>query len=131
MTMHVYWDNEYKTILRCESEGRWTWEEYHQALNQVVDMIESVPHRVDLMNVPRRGAVTPSGSAMPHFQRALRILPSNTGLNVIVNTNAFGRAIISMFSKLYGRHTGGNIAAVGTLEEAYALIARTRAGVGR
>jgi hypothetical protein len=129
MTIHVLWDDEAKTIIRSESEGNWTWEEYHESLSQIVQMVQSVNHRVDLIHRRLPGSVRPPSSGMAHYQRAMRILPENTGLNVVINTNTIARSVANIFTRLYGRRTRGAIVLVGSLEEAYKLIAADRAKV--
>lgn len=125
MAISVLWDDENETIIRSESGGHWTWEEYHEAVEQVVILANSVSHRVDLIINALPGAAAPSGSSMPHYQRAQRIMPKNVRLNIIVNTNTFGRMIINTFTRL---NKGGlKVVAAGTLEEARTVIARDRA----
>jgi hypothetical protein len=127
MTIHVLWDDAAKTIIRSESEGQWTWEEYHESLARIVEMVRSVDHRVDLIQLRRPGSTPPSSSGMPHYQRAMRILPENTGLNVIINTNTIARSVANIFTRLYGRRTRGAIVLVGSLDEAHKVITADRA----
>src|SRR5262249_26247560 len=122
---NVFWDNEDKTIIRSEGEGSWTWEEFHQALQEIVEMVKTVDHRVDLVHNHKPDSRRPQGSGMPHFQRAIRIMPPNVELNIFVNTNAFGRAIVSIFTRVYSTQ-GSRFVMVGSLEEAYALIQKDR-----
>jgi hypothetical protein len=128
MPLHVYWDNHEKTIIRCEADGLWTWDEYHQALDQIAAMMREVEHRVDLMNI--RGndrASMPRGSAMPHFKRAMKIMPPNRGLMVLVTNSAFGKSMVSVFLKVYGQISGDRLVMAGSIEEAYRRIAEDRA----
>lgn len=126
MPLNVVWDNEAKTIIRSEGVGEWTWEEFHEALQKIVEMMKTVEHRVDLIHNHVPGSRRPSGSGMPHFQRAIRIMPPNIGLNIFVNTNSFGRAIVSIFTRVYGGQSSGKLIMVASLEEAYALIRKDR-----
>jgi hypothetical protein len=127
MPMHVYWDDEAHTIIRTEGEGAWTWDEFHRTMDEVIRMMRMVNHRVDLINLRLPGAKTPEGSAMPHFQRAMRTMPANLGLNVQVSTSAFGRLMVALFTRLYGSRPGGRVVMVASLEEARAKIAEDRA----
>jgi hypothetical protein len=128
MPLCVFWDDPEKTILRCESEGRWTWEEYHAALEQVRDMISSVDHRVDLINGERPGAIMPSGSVLTHFQRASKILPPNLGANVIVIKSSMARTMAAVFSKMPGNNID-KVKLTNSLEDAYTFIRRERAKI--
>ncbi len=126
MSLNIYWDNEAKTIIRSEGQGEWTWEEFHESLQEIVEMMKTVEHRVDLIHNHVPGSRKPSGSGMPHFQRAIRIMPTNIGLNIFVNTNSFARAIVSIFTRVYGNQASGKLVIVGSLEEAYASIRKDR-----
>jgi len=123
MPLNVYWDNDQKTIIRCDSSGRWTWEEYHTALEQIAGMMRTVSHRVHMINVEGPNAAMPSGSPKTHFGRAVKVLPDNAGANIMIVKSAWGRAIASLMSKLPG-NTMDKIEMFGSVEEAYAFIAR-------
>ena len=118
MPVHVIWDDESKTIARCIGEGPWTWEEYHTALSQLVEDFKRVDHRVDLIIDRENGSSMPAGSPMPHFQRAMRIMPRNVGLVLLINTNTFARALVSMFSRIFTTQKHAKLVVVGSLEEA-------------
>ena len=127
MPIHLSWDDADQTILLAESAGTWTWEEYHEALSRIAELIRSVNHRVDLVTVRRADSIRPPGSALPHYQRAMRVLPSNTGLNVILNTSTIARTVVSIFLRLYGSRTSGMVVLAGSLEDARRLIRKDRA----
>lgn len=127
MAISVNWEDGDRSIIRSESGGHWTWDEYHAAVEQVVALANSVNYRVDLIINALPGAVAPLGSSMPHYQRAQRIMPGNVRLNIIINTNTFGRIIINTFTRLNSGKGGFKVGAAGTVEEALAMIARDRA----
>ena len=127
MPMHIYFDNDEKTIIRCDSSGSWTWDEYHEAIEEIAAMIRGVSHRVDLITVPDNTATNPPGSPQPHFERALKLYPPNMGLNVLVSDNFFARAILSLWRRMPGNKLGNAIVLVPSVEEAYALVARESA----
>ena len=126
MPIHLSWEDHDKTLLLVESSGQWTWEEYHDALSRMAEMIQNENHRVDIITVSRADSIRPSGSALPHYQSALRILPSNTGLHVIVNTSAIARSIVSIFLRLNGKRTSGMVVLAGSLEDARRQIQNDR-----
>ncbi len=125
MPLHVFWDDIEKTIIRCESEGKWTWDEYHKALDQVREMLVEADYRVDLINVERPGATMPSGSPLTHFQRAAKIMPANLGINVVVVTSSLARIMASVLGKMPGNNMD-KIVLVDSVEAAYTLIQRNR-----
>lgn len=127
MPIKIFWDDPELTIIRSEAQEAWTWEEFHEGLQKIIVMMKSVDHRVDIIHNHAPGTRRPQGSGMPHFQRALRIMPNNVGLTIFVNTNAFGRAVVSIFTRLYGKQKNAKFVMVGTLEEARKSIQRDRA----
>ena len=127
MTVTMAWDDTDKTIMLCNSQGRWTWEEYHETLTQIVEYFKETDNRVDLIITRDPHASMPSGSPMPHFQRAMRVMPPNVGLVALVNTNGFARALVSMFSKLFPTTDTATLIIVGSHEEARTKIAAHRA----
>jgi hypothetical protein len=124
--MHAFWENEERSIIRCKGEGRWTWEEYHAVLNDIVAMMGTVTHRVDLIVVEGAGSVMPPGSPRPHFQHATKMYPPNAGASVIVVKSALATAMATLWSKIPGSMMG-NVKLVRSLDEAYTFIARDRA----
>ena len=127
MTVTMAWDDTDKTIMLCNSQGRWTWEEYHETLSRIVEFFKETDNRVDLIITRDPQASMPSGSPMPHFQRAMRVMPPNVGLVALVNTNGFARALVSMFTKLFPTADTATLIIVGSHEEARTKIAAHRA----
>jgi hypothetical protein len=127
MPMHVYWSDPEQTIIRCDSEGSWTWEDYHAAVDEIVLMMKSVPHRVDMINFVKENSSRPKGSSQPHFQRALKMFPSNLAMHVLVTKNALARAMVALWRSVRGNKLGDAIYLVATVDDAYAIIAENRA----
>ncbi len=126
MPLKIEWLDNEQTIICCTGEGTWTWDDYHQALDEIVNMFKTVQHRVDLVIDRAPGSAMPKGSSMPHFQRAMRIMPHNVGLLVMVTSNAFARTIVAIFTKVYPNKDNAKLLMVGSLIEARARIARDR-----
>jgi len=127
MPIEVYWDDDDHTIIRSEGEGNWTWEDYHEALALIIQMMNSVEQRVDLINIALPGSATPRGSSLPHFRRALRLMPDHFGMNVVVSDTSFGQLLVNMFSKVYATRIGADIRMAVSLEDARLIIALDRA----
>ncbi len=126
MPYHVAWADNHQTIILCQADGRWTWEEYHQALDQVAHLAGSVSHRVDLISVRSPSSVQPSGFGVPHFQRAKRVIPVHVCRRVLVTSSSSStRQSMSMMRALMN-HLIKDMTIVTTLEEAYALIEQDR-----
>ena len=126
MPLRTEWLDTQKTIVCCTGEGSWTWDLYHETLEDIMNQFRVVQHRVDLVIDRAPGATMPKGSSMPHFQRAMRIMPPNVGLVVLVTSNTFARTIVSIFSKVYPNADNTKLVMVGSLAEARTRIARDR-----
>jgi hypothetical protein len=126
MPLKIEWLDTEQSIICCTGEGTWTWDEYHTTLDTIMNDFKIVQKRVDLVIDRAPGSNMPKGSSMPHFQRAMRIMPPNVGLIVMVTTNGFARAIVSIFSKVYPNNDTAKLVMVGSLSEARARIARDR-----
>jgi hypothetical protein len=125
MAFEMYWEDQEKTILICKVNGPWKWEEYHLALDAIVEMIASVPHRVDLITLRGSGTAMPKGSSVPHYMRAARIMPPNLGRNILVVEGAeFGYA--SQIVRLFFKAVGSQFVLMRSLDDAHALIAFDR-----
>lgn len=125
-SMLVEWLDDSHTIIRSTGQGEWTWDDFYRGLNQIIDMAQSVPHRVDLVYTSQAGSQPPKGSAMSHYQRAMRMMPENVGLQIFITSSMFARAIISMMTKLIPSMRASNFLLVGSLDEALSTIAQDR-----
>ncbi len=126
MPLKVEWLDTQKTIMGCTGQGTWTWDAYHEALDNIANQFKATQHRVDLVIMSEPGAIVPKGSSMPHYQRAMRIMPSNLGLLVLVTTNTFARTIVSIFTKVYPNNDKVKMVMVASLSEARIRIANDR-----
>lgn len=122
MPFVVVWDNEDHTVIRTETHGYWTWDEYHRALDAALDMMTSVEHTVDIINVRLPGSVTPSGNPLPHLMRASRIYPAHHRMTINVGSNTIGRSLTKVFLRLFPQFSK-RLMIADSLEEARALIA--------
>ena len=126
MPLKAEWLDAQKTIMGCTGEGTWTWDDYHKTLDEIANQFKATQRRVDLVIMSTPNAVVPKGSSMPHYQRAMRIMPQNLGLLVMVTNNAFARTIVSIFTKVYPNKDNIKLMMVPTLQEARTRIANDR-----
>jgi hypothetical protein len=124
MPIKLYWDNEEKTIARYDFEGRWTWDEYLTIMADLAEMMRSVDHTVNAIGNMKLGIMPTSGSAMSLARAALRKLPANRGIIVVV-TNPLVSAMLSMF-KQFDKEIGGILRGTSSVEDAYKIIERER-----
>ena len=126
MPLKVEWLDTQKTIMGCTGQGTWTWDAYHEALDDIANKFKATSYRVDLIIMSAPGAIVPKGSSMPHYQRAMRIMPANLGLLVMVTSNTFARTIVSIFTKVYPNKDNVKLIMVPTLSEARIRIMNDR-----
>ncbi len=123
----VLWHDSEHTIIRTEYSGTWTWDDFHVAVETAVDMMKTVNHRVDLIVAPNTNSVMPKGSADPHLRRAIQLLPTNFGIQVIVTRSAWSRTMASIFVKFFSKGSYKHrIFFVISVDEAYELILKDR-----
>ena len=126
MPLKFEWLDNTKTIMGCTGEGTWTWDDYHSSLDSIANQFKATQRRVDLIIMSAPNAIVPKGSSMPHYQRAMRIMPPNMGLLVLVTTNTFARTIVSIFSKVYPNKDNVKLVMVASLHEALTRIETDR-----
>ena len=93
---------------------------FHATLSEMVEAINQLNHRVDLI-ITREDDPAPAGSPMPHFQRAMRIMPRNVELVILMNTNTFARALVSMFSRIFASRQHAQLVIVSWTKHGRAL----------
>lgn len=124
MPINVTWANQEQDIVFLDYEGRWTWDEYFNAMKQLGQFIASVNHRVDAIANMKPGIMPTSGSAMTAARTTLRGLPPNRGVIVIV-TNPLIGAMLTIFRQ-FDRDMGNLLRAANSVEEGYTIIQQER-----
>jgi hypothetical protein len=119
--IHIVWDNDERTIIRHVYEGKWTLEEYYALIDQNYNEIDSVNHRVDIINDLREMSGVPSNMTTA-IRYAARRAHKNEGINVMVAPPTFVKILVEAINNAVGEHT--EVLHTKTLEEAYDIIAR-------
>ena len=125
MAIRVLWAKQDQTVIRCDVEGVWTWDEWYAAAQQVVALRSSVHEQVivPLIVHVRRSRTYPK-NGMTHSKRALEMLDERD-LVVVVGGEPFVRFLLSTFRELFSKY-GERLYMTDTLDQAYALIAQWR-----
>lgn len=124
MPVTVEWFNDEHTMIRYEFIGRWSWEELHDAIEQVQAMIGGVSHRVDILIDLSQNQGIPSGALTQMRGGTLRA-NRNWGMGVFIGTGTFIRALLNTFTRVYPK-MGERYATADTLDDALRLIAQQR-----
>lgn len=121
MSIQVSWGNAEQTIILYTINGRWTWEQFYDAISQGRTMMESVAHpRVDFIVDMTRGKLLP-GNALPQFARMSNNHHSKSGRMVIVGATGFIHALLNILGK-HQQKTLRMIMAVQSLDDARDLL---------
>jgi hypothetical protein len=123
MGIRIEWDNEEKTIIRHVYEGLWTLQDYYALIDENYRQIDSVGHKVDIINDLRKMAALPPDVAAG-IRYAVRHAHPNEGVNVIVAPPDYVRLLIDAINKAVGAVT--EVIHTDSIEKAYAIIAKHR-----
>jgi hypothetical protein len=125
MTIHVFWDDSERTILRFDGEGEWTWQDFDRKVDEAMILARSARTRIDVITI----LIGPmaSGSPIPHYQRAWKHLPDNVCTVVVVQHDPHAQAMYRLMTQLSSKIENSSRTA-DTLEEARALVRSLRIG---
>ena len=103
MAITVAWDNEDKTVIRTTFDGKWTLEDFWNAVNEQAVLMDQVDYKVNFISDFGNSGLLPSG-ALGHARRLLTTKQHrNTGpVSVVITANKFIQSFFNMFSKVYG-----------------------------
>lgn len=121
MPITVRWDNDSQTVVYYEFNGKWTWEEYHNAIHSAYELVEKLPYVVNMILDFRHANVMPS-NALSIFGRSMKTPPRDFDLAVLVTKSGFIEAIYNVFRRVNGK-MAEKLVMVKTVEEARALLA--------
>jgi hypothetical protein len=123
MGIRVEWDNLEKTIIRHIYEGTWTIDDYYGLIDENYAQIDSVDHRVDIINDLRDMAGTPP-NMVPAIRYAARKAHEREGINVMVASTRYVQMLVDAIDRAVGKPT--MVIHTRTMEEAREIIAKSR-----
>ncbi|MEO8609145.1 MAG: hypothetical protein ABI690_14745 [Chloroflexota bacterium] len=122
MPINVAWDTEDQTIICYHFSEHWTWEEFFEARNQVLEQIDTVAHKVGvIMDTPPNIILPPN--VLTHSLTSLRHMHPNTAIVVFIAGKSFLNMMVSMMAKM-SRLSTNNIIVAANLDEARAIITK-------
>lgn len=93
MVISVYWDNTEKTILRQDYGTTFDWHEYEESFAQIRRLASEVDHPIGIIaDLGRIGRIPPD--ALMHGSRAIRELPANVSLCVVVTPSQLAMTLL-------------------------------------
>jgi hypothetical protein len=100
MPINISWFNHEKTIIKHEYVGRWTLEEYNEAIAYSNQLVAQQTHRVDAIIDMTRGNWIPN-NFLQRGQNLLAERPPNTGQIVIVGASSIVQAVSHLFERVF------------------------------
>ena len=124
------WHDQDQTIIRIDIVGQVSWDEYGIVTDRIVDELAKVNHRVDVIYNDKVGM--PKGNPMPHLKANLARIATYKNLGVMCSVSSrsvssFAKIMIEIMMRAYNidnTHSGGFVT---TMEEALAIIEKSRA----
>src|SRR5687768_8022939 len=105
MSIIVDWYNDNHTAIVHRHIGDWTWEELFVALDQAVQLMNTVNHKVNVISDFRQSRHI--SFMRPTILQKIADAPirkqRNRGLYFVIGANSFVKALYGIFNKLYPR----------------------------
>lgn len=117
------WDDHAQSILYTTFTNPWTWEEYDDFLFALSEMVNTVSHRVDLIQDLRHGQHYPPGGP-DHMRQLVTLLPQHVQSVVIVGPNDLLIHLNNLVLRIAGLKAEIHYAA--SPDEAYRVIGEAR-----
>ncbi|MEP6987374.1 MAG: hypothetical protein ABI970_17345 [Chloroflexota bacterium] len=131
MPFEFNWHDPEHTIIRVDTFGETTWDEFTKTVDRIVDELSKTDHRLDL--VFNNQTSIPKGNPLPHIRAANRRMSAyddRFGLLITVGPRSISSVIKVMVDimmrvyKLERTHLGRDVI---TMEEALHQISKSRA----
>lgn len=125
MGLSYEWDKQDDKILIWHFGGDWQWGEFDRQLPEVRKLVRSrSPQHIDMIIDFRGTNEIPSGT-ISHVVAAMRDIPPNFGLAVIIGTGSIFNMLIEILFKTYAR-ARQHAAVAHDDAEAYQFIQKAR-----
>jgi hypothetical protein len=119
MGLSYTWENEAKTVLRFSAAGEWTWIEYDNFIDQLLQEVKAQDHIVHIILISAEQF--PPGSPLPHLRRVSKLMPDNVGKIIVTGGSMFIRSINTALSKVLPK-TGKQLMFAADINEARAML---------
>lgn len=125
MAISLQWENHNRTVVRMILWNEWTVEDYFRKASELIRMIQSQEHDIDILIDLRTGSYIPRGDSVSAFRMLMDELPNNSGIIVYLNDNPVQQRLFKLQTQFYHsilRWSCHALFMVETLEEAYEII---------
>ncbi len=121
----VVWDDPGHTVIRLYVGEYWDWADLLHATHEIVKLMTSVKHQVDIISIMRPSAAVPDGDVIGHLRQIIEAMPGNSGIHIMVGGNVFINSALRELSRCY-EPVMGRLFQADSLSVAYRIIARNR-----
>lgn len=131
MAITVAWNTSDPTVIHLNFEGRCTWNDLYAAVRQVQAMMHSTQHHIDFICDMSRADIRPIASNPSFAEKLVKDRSESPSLTVMVGADRFTQAMYKVYCRIFPEAAAHyQVDFAGSLEDAYACIARHRAGKG-
>lgn len=128
MTVTATWADDAQTLIHLRYAGAWTWVEYLESKQRLLQMAAQVNHTIDIISFAEPDSTHPPSGMIGNITQGLSLLPPNTNLMLVVTDQLFMNTAAKLLPRV--RTLDPRIKAVSSLQAAYAMIEASRgAGV--
>jgi hypothetical protein len=118
--IHHEWLDESKKILRVDYPQNYTWDDYHQNIDSIAEMMKDDESPIYCINVYEYLARLPQSIVSPHWKRTTRAI--NLGYVVYVTKDVVLMSLLRNFLHTISYKEGKNYDFAPNLEEALLII---------
>lgn len=127
MSVTAKWLDDSKTVVLREFSNNWTWDDFYQAQNHVVEMLNSVDHKVDqVFDFSQSRALPPN--VITHIGNSGRNMPDNRGKSIVILQSTFYQTLYRVISRIFPA-IAKNVIITDTREKALAHLDNQQASV--
>ncbi len=127
MGIELYWDNDAQTVIWCEFDREWTWDEMDATMNKVKGITDRAAREIAAIIDVRRGVNFPGGSiftpaALNQAKKMLRMGEGGTsGPVVVVGASPLIKTVYNTVRAM-DKNGLSNVSFAESLDEARAIL---------
>lgn len=105
MSIELYWDDDEQTVMLCEFNGRWTWDELHAMLLKVKRVSQERQQVFGAILDVRNGMQIPGGNllsrqTLDNFQKLMRLGSDGKGPVVVLGMSGMVKSVFDAIRRV-------------------------------
>lgn len=129
MTITLTWFDDTHKILLWNFDKNWTWEQFHQAVDESSFVAKDYTHSIDLILNLGDSQFPLTTAVIAHIRRGMAVATEQGGIVVLMSHNTFARVLVTIFSKVNPK-LGNSFRVASSTDEALKAIRVYREGGG-